>query len=257
MLGDRKDMKRMPKDHKLIIYFERHLNTKNGLGAFVDYAYADSISGGNYTITLNSLINEGITADTCRYKTWNDKLYGLKIKESALTRITLIDERLFNSMKRDGSSKELEYSLKNIRILSMNLDEKLSQTASIMDLFEGNAFQNGSNRTHFLSIHLGLIEKVAKSEWGKRYGEEMTIEERVTAFMEEMRKTFGGQDGNVFVSVHSGRGNYSKELDGPLATYPFISLAAIENAFSNSKYLLAQLFYNTIYIGKGIIHRYL
>lgn len=257
ILGDRKDMKRIPKDHKLIIYFERHLNTKNGLGAFVDYAYADSISGGNYTITLNSLINEGITADTCRYKTWNDKLYGLKIKESALTRITLIDERLFNSMKRDGSSKELEYSLKNIRILSMNLDEKLSQTASIMDLFEGNAFQDGANHTHFLSIHLGLIEKVAKSEWGKRYGEGMTIEERVTAFMEEMRKTFGGQDGNVFVSVHSGRGNYSKELDGPLATYPFISLAAIENAFSNSKYLLAQLFYNTIYIGKGIIHRYL
>lgn len=257
MLGDRKDMKRMPKDHKFIIYFERHLSTKKGLSAFVDYAYADSISGGNYTITLNSLINEGITADTCRYKTWNDKLYGLKIKESALTRITLIDERLFNSMKRDGSSKELEYSLKNVRVLSMNLDEKLSQTTSLMDLFEGNAFQDGSNRTHFLSIHLGLIEKVAKSEWGKRYGEKMTIEDRVTAFMEEMRKTFGGQDGNVFVSVHSGRGNYSKELDGPLATYPFISLAAIENAFSNSKYLLAQLFYNTIYIGKGIIHRYL
>lgn len=257
MLGDRKDMKRMPKNHKLIIYFERHLNTKKGLSAFVDYAYADSISGGNYTITLNSLINEGITADTCRYKTWNDKLYGLKIKESALTKITLIDERLFNSMKRDGSSKELEYSLKNIRILSMNLEEKLSQKSSLMDLFEGNAFQDGSNRTHFLSIHLGLIEKVAKSEWGKRYGENMTIENRVTAFMEDMRMTFGGQDGNVFVSVHSGRGNYSKELDGPLATYPFISLAAIENAFSNSKYLLAQLFYNTIYIGKGIINRYL
>lgn len=257
ILGDRKDMKRTPKDHKLIIYFERHLNTKNGLGAFVDYAYADSVSGGNYTITLNSLINEGITADTCRYKTWNDKLYGLKIKESALTRITLIDERLFNSMKRDGSSKELEYSLKNIRILSMNLEEKLSRMTSLKDLFEGNAFQDGSNRTHFLSIHLGLIEKVAKSEWGKKYGEKMTIEDRVRAFMEEMRMTFGGQDGDVFVSVHSGRGNYSKELDGPLATYPFISLAAIENAFSNSKYLLAQLFYNTIYIGKGIIHRYL
>jgi len=257
MLGDRKDMKRVPKDHNMIIYFERHLNTKKGLDAYTDYAYADTISGGNYTITLNSLVNEGITADTCRYKTWYDKLYGLKIKESALTRITLIDERLFNSMKRDGAHKELEYSMKNIRILSMDTGQLFSPNKSLIDLFEGNAFQDGSNQTHFLSIHLGLIEKIAKSEWGKRYGTSTKLEDRVTAFMDEMKKMFGGTDGNVFISVHSGRGNYSKELDGPLATYAFISLAAIENAFSNSKYLLSQLFYNTIYIGKGIINRYL
>ena len=257
MLGDRKDMKRLPKTHSMIIYFERHLNTKKGLDAYTDYAYADSISGGNYTITLNSLVNEGVTADTCRYKTWYDKLYGLKIKESALTRITLIDERLFNSMKREGSHKELEYSMKNIRVLSMNTGQKFHANKSLIDLFEGNAFQDGTNQTHFLSIHLGLIEKIAKSEWGKRYGTSTNLEDRVTAFMDEMRKIFGGADGNVFISVHSGRGNYSKELDGPLATYAFISLAAIENAFSNSKYLLSQLFYNTIYIGKGIINRYL
>ena len=257
MLGDRKDMKRLPKTHSMIIYFERHLNTKKGLDAYTDYAYADSISGGNYTITLNSLVNEGVTADTCRYKTWYDKLYGLKIKESALTRITLIDERLFNSMKREGSHKELEYSMKNIRVLSMNTGQKFHANKSLIDLFEGNAFQDGTNQTHFLSIHLGLIEKIAKSEWGKRYGATTNLEDRVTAFMDEMRKIFGGADGNVFISVHSGRGNYSKELDGPLATYAFISLAAIENAFSNSKYLLSQLFYNTIYIGKGIINRYL
>lgn len=257
VLGDRKDMKRIPKDHSMIIYFERHLNTKKGLDAYKDYAYADSISGGDYTITLNSLINEGITADTCRYKTWNDKLYGLKIKESALTRITLIDERLFNSMKRDGLHKELEYSMKNIRVLSMNTGQQYSKEKSFIDLFEGNSFQDGSNQTHFLSIHLGLIEKVTKSEWGKRYGTNVKLEERVTAFMEEIKNTFGGKDGEIFISVHSGRGNYSKELDGPLATYAFISLAAIENAFSNSKYLLSQLFYNTIYIGKGIINRYI
>lgn len=257
VLGDRKDMKRIPKAHNLIVYFERHLNTQKGLEAYTDYAYADSISGGNYTITLNSLINEGITTDTCRYKTWYDKLYGLKIKESALTRITLIDERLFNSMKRDGSQKELEYSMKNIRVLSMNTGQHFSKDKPLIDLFEGNAFMDGSNHTHFLSIHLGLIEKIAKSEWGKRYGTNTNLEERVTAFMAEMKDTFGGKDGNVFISVHSGRGNYSKELDGPLATYAFISLAAIENAFSNSKYLLAQLFYNTIYIGKGKIKEYL
>lgn len=254
-LGDRQDMKRLPKDHRMIAYFERHLNTKKGFDEFMDYAYVDSISGGNFTITLNSLIDEGITADTCRYKTWYDKLLGLKIKESALTRITLIDERLFNSMKGDGQKKETEYALKNIRVLNVNLEEKTPRKKDLIDLFEGNAFQDSLNHTHFLSIHLGLIEKIIKSEWGKKYGGTVSIDKRVSLFMKELTEIFSGDSGEVYVSVHSGRGNFSKELEGPLATYPFISLAAIENAFSNSKYLLAQLFYNTIYIGKGIINK--
>lgn len=255
ILGDRQDMKRVPKNHGRIIYFERHLNTKKGLDAFGDYAYADSISGGNFTITLNSLIDAGITPATCRYKTWHDKLLGLKIKESALTRITLIDERLFNSMKDDGPKKELEYSLKNVRVLNVNIEKKSAKKDALIDLFEGNSYQDGTNQTHFLSIHLGLIEKIVKSEWGKKYGKDADIEERVTAFMQELMMIFGDSNGEVFISVHSGRGNFSKELEGPLATYPFISLAAIENAFTNSKFLLSQLFYNTIYIGKGIINR--
>lgn len=254
ILGDRQDMKLIPDSHKKIVYFERHLNTKKGFNDFMDYAYVDSISGGNFTITLNSLIEEGITEDSCCYKTWHDKFYGLKIKESALTRITLIDERLFNSMKGDGPQKELEYSLKNIRVLNVNIENK-SPKDEVLNLFEGNEFPDKANRTHFLSIHLGLIEKIVKSDWGRRYGNNSIIEERVTAFMNELKAIFGEGEENVFISVHSGRGNFSKELEGPLATYPFISLAAIENAFNNSKYLLSQLFYNTIYIGKGIINK--
>lgn len=256
-LGDRRDMKRLPEKHSRIIYFERHLNTKKGFDAYMDYAYVDSISGGNFTITLNSLMDEGITEDTCRYRTWNDKLYGLKIKESALTRITLIDERLFNNMSGDGPKKELEYSLKNIRVLNVNLSQKYEETQSLADLFVGNTFIGGGNRTHFLSIHLGLIEKIVKSEWGMRkYGKTLTLEKRVSNFMDDMTAVFSGKDCPVFISVHSGRGNFSKELEGPLATYPFVSLSAIENAFGNSKYLLSQLFYNTVYIGKGIINQY-
>lgn len=255
VLGDRQEKKRLPKDHNKIIYFERHLNTKKGFDSFMDYAYVDSISGGNFTITLNSLIDEGITPDTCKYRTWYDKLYGLKIKESALTRITLIDERLFNSMKNDGTKKELEYSLKNIRVLNVNLGDKAGSKRSLSSLFEGNAFKDGSDYTHFLSIHLGLIEKIIKSDWGKKtYGIESSVEDCVDRFMTDLLQIFGN-DKKVFISVHSGRGNFSKELEGPLATYPFLSLAAIENAFSNSKYLLSQLFYNTIYIGKGIINQ--
>lgn len=258
-VGSIRDRKKIPRDKSRIIYYERHLSTKeDGFAPYIDYAYADSISGGNFTITLNSLIEDGISMEDdsskFKYKSWYDKLYGLKIKESALTRITLIDERLFNNMKSDGVLKEQEYSFKNIRVLNINLESAHANKWSIQDILEGNAFRDNNNRTHFLSIHLGLIEKVVKSIWGDKYGRESAIEEKVLLFMKDLRDYFSGMSQDVFVSVHSGRGNFSKELEGPLASYPFISLAAIENAFSNSKYLLAQLFYNTVYIGKGVIN---
>ena len=252
-VGDTRDCKRIPQDKSRIIYFERHLSTKKeGFEPYEDYAYVDSISGGNFTITINSLIEDGLSE--FKYKTWYDKLYGLKIKESALTRITLIDERLFNSMKNDGMLKEKEYSFRNVRVMNINLEKADAHKWSIKDILEGNSFRNNSNKTHFLSIHLGLIEKVVKSEWGDAFGKGSSIEDRVTCFMQQLRDYFGGENHDVFISVHSGRGNFSKELEGPLASYPFISLAAIENAFSNSKFLLSQLFYNIVYIGKGIIN---
>lgn len=253
VLGSRQDKKQLPSLNNKIIYFERHLNTQKGFDHFLDYAYVDSISGGNFTITLNSLIDEGIDSRKCQYKTWGDKLLGLKIKESALTRITLIDERLCNSMEDDGDKRKLELALKNIRVLNVNIEKNTS--GALEDLFEGNSFQNGSSQTHFLSIHLGLIEKIIKSEWGREtYGRDSSIEVMVNMFMKDLERIFG-QGKKVFISIHSGRGNFSKELEGPLATYPFLSLSAIENAFNNSKYLLTQLFYNTIYIGKGIINK--
>ena len=255
-VGDKRDMKRIPKDPSKIIYFERHLSTKQeGLSPYARYAYVDSISGGNFTMTLKTLFEEGAT-DQCKYRTWNDKLLGLKIKESALTRITLVDERLFNNMKDEGAHREEELSCRNIRVLNMDFNRPDIMGRPIAELFEGNAFRDGENRTHFLSIHLGLIEKVLKSEWGREeLGVGHSIEERARHFMQNLIRIFGGPGQPVFISVHSGRGNFSKELEGPLATYPFISLAAIENAFSNSKFLLAQLFYNTVYIGKGIINQ--
>ena len=255
-LGDKRDMKRIPKEHGKLIYFERHLSTKQGgLAPYADYAYVDSVSGGNFTMTLKDLFEEGVT-DQCKYRSWNDKMFGLKIKESALTRITLVDERLFNSMKDDGSQQEEELSCRNIRVLTVDFSRPELQDLPMEKIFEGNDFRDGSNRTHFLSIHLGLIEKVLKSEWGReQLGEGISIEEKARRFMQGLVRIFGGPQGQVFISVHSGRGNFSKELEGPLATYPFISLAAIENAFSNSKFLLAQLFYNTVYIGKGIINQ--
>lgn len=237
------------------VYFKRHLSTQETLSNYTGFAYADSVSGGNFTITLDSLVKRGIDEDG-NYITWADKLFGLKVKESALTRITLIDERLFNNMLDLGEDRELELELKNIRILNY-VSSKVEEAKMLSDIFEGNSFKDGSNRTHFLSIHLGLIEKIVKSNAivKKFLGRNLSFEDRVKKFMLKLAEGFCCKGGDVFISIHSGRGNFSKELEGPLSTYPFISLAAIENSFSNSKYLLSQLFYNTVYIGKGRINK--
>jgi len=71
-----------------------------------------------------------------------------------------------------------------------------------------------------------------------------------------IKEYFGGENTeSLYIAIHSGRGNYSAELEGPLSTYPFITLSALENAYNNSKYQLTQLLYNTVYIGKGLANK--
>ena len=70
---------------------------------------------------------------------------------------------------------------------------------------------------------------------------------RAIALMKKLREMFNTE----FVTVHSGRGNFSKDLEGPLRDYQFISVSALDSVLTNSKFLLAQLFYNSVYIGKG------
>ena len=132
-------------------------------------------------------------------------------------------------------------------------------------LLYGNAFlpigpsASYPNGTHFLTIHLGLIEKILKSDRANdicgEKGDNALSEERVVKFMNGLKKVFTFPHCQLHICIHSGRGNYSSELAGPLKEYPFISLAALESSFNNSKYLLAQLFYNTVYIGKGEINK--
>ena len=89
----------------------------------------------------------------------------------------------------------------------------------------------------FLSIHLSIIEKITK-------------ENRVTAseVMKNLKMIFGN---TKFVTIHSGRGNLSAELEKDLKDYAFLSLSAIQAAMDDSKYFLSQLLYNNCYIGKG------
>lgn len=240
------------------IYFKKHLSTKSNMKYFRKYAYADSISGGNFTLTLSEIFNRwkenGWDTSTPEYYEI------LKIKESALTRITLIDERLYNEMLNQDNGVEL--ACKNIRILNYHEPNSTKNFGDFKKLFIGNKFNLGRKYTHFLSIHLGLIEKIVqdskafkslKDECGKEYGK-YPIEERTIKFMNLLQKYFGDKNQKVFICIHSGRGNFSAELNGPLSTYPFISMSALENAYNNSKYLLSQLFYSIIYLGKGTIN---
>ena len=223
------------------IYYQRHLSTQDVIDHYKGYAYADSVSGGNYTITLFDLYErwakEGRKTDSEYY------CQILKIKESALTRITIIDERFFKKMKEQ--QLETELACKNIRVLNYN--DSMSKETEMAKLLEGNEFNNHENHTHFLSIHLGIIEKIVKNV--DMFKKMENSNEKVKVFMKMLKEYFGPK---VFISIHSGRGNFSAELEDALDMYPFISMAALENAYENSKYLLAQLFYSTIYIGKGV-----
>jgi hypothetical protein len=245
---------------------------------------------------ISSVIN--LEGHYC-YRNWTDKYLALKIKEAALTRITIIDERLYNGVKwslpqRQSSQLDIrnsafELSMKNIRVL--NFDDTLESLAvykkaerTVNDSIKNNPlvpvdgfsclhgnvflhtgpFADCPNGTNFLSIHLGLIEKILKSDLvdqvcGEK-GDNPLSEERVHLFMQKLIDTFtivdkdSGESRPLHICIHSGRGNFSNELSGPLKEYPFISLAALESAFNNSKYLLSQLFYNTVYIGKGEVN---
>lgn len=245
---------------KYKIFLDRHLSTQKDMALFTKYAYADSISGGNFTITLTEMYNqwvkEGCKEDISEYYTI------LKIKESALTRITFIDERLYGEMHKQNMETEL--ACRNIRVLNYQEPNSTSKKDDFLKLFIGNKFHRGGNTTHFLSIHLGLVEKIVQEskafnsmsdESGKRYSE-YNLKDRTIKFMDLLKKYFGDKNQKVFISIHSGRGNFSAELDGPLAIYPFIGMTAIENAYSNSKYLLCQLFYSTIYLGKGVANEH-
>lgn len=240
------------------IYFESHFADRSRMN---DYYYIEAISGENYTKTMQSIFCNGICGGV--YVDKSSEYFGLKMKEAALTRITLIDERLYNDMLQNERGWQLQ--LKNIRVL--NLKESAASPKSLISnyfnspsmtidkLFDGNKFRDGSDATHFLSIHLGMIEKIVKddSSWIKSFHlEKANLDERVNRLMSWIKDSFKTSKGEVFVSIHSGRGNYSPDLDASLRRYPFISISAIESVYSNAKFLLAQLFYNTVYIGKGV-----
>lgn len=90
----------------------------------------------------------------------------------------------------------------------------------------------------FLSIHLGLIDKV-KDHLG--LVNDPNFDE--STIVELLKQYFGAK----FVSIHSGRGGF--DVRESLKKYAFQSYSAVESPLHNSKFLLAQQFYNLNYYG--------
>lgn len=235
------------------IYFKRHLNSnKQELDEASKYLYADSVTGNNYTNGLCQNFLNGI--EDGKFVNWEHKYQSLKIIESALTRITIIDERFL------GVIPEQELQLKNIRVLNLRSD--IARAESIKDVFDGTEFRDGKDGTMFLSIHLGIIEKLLEDD-GKwfntvynRYNKlhECSIS-RVEYLLVLLKNHFGRKGKPLYISIHSGRGNYSYEMEQYFKEYPFITLSSLWDAFYDSKYSLTQLFANNRYTDKIDINK--
>ena len=238
---------------KNTLYYKRHLNSNpEELEKASKYLYADSVSGNNFTNDLCQNFLNGIKEG--KYINWEYKYQSLKIIESALTRITIIDERFL------GTISERELELKNIRVLNLRSD--ITRATSLNDVFEGSKFKDNLNDTMYLSIHLGIIEKLLEinGNWfdkvHNQYNENNKCNvSRVECLLVLLKKYFGRKNKPLYISIHSGRGNYSYAMEQYFKEYPFITLSSLWDAFYDSKYSLTQLFANNRYTDKIDINK--
>lgn len=119
--------------------------------------------------------------------------------------------------------------------LSKDSEEKINFSPSKSFSAECSKFFPYNEGVIFLTIHLGLIDKLAES-LNLRDGEDKIVEALKTQFNAK------------FVSVHSGRGG--ADVKKSLEKYLFQSFSSVEAPFNDSKYLLTQQFYSQAYYGK-------
>jgi hypothetical protein len=167
----------------------------------------------------------------------------------------------FNFLVEDGQLGELATNWKKSFVYDLSFENntgvvKNANNTAIADITEEGVKVRPDckiEKSKFVTIHLGLLEKyrdflIARSDKTLSKEDQSDI---IKNIMQEIKKTFADENRECFIAIHSGRGNFSKELEEDLETYPFLSLSSLEAVFDNSKYLLSQLFYNTIYYGKG------
>lgn len=262
------------------ILFSSHLSETSSVGKYIEYdkySYVDSISGRDRTKILEGLLIQGISREKKKFYTWRDKSLCLQIKESALTRITIIDERFFYGLKWNNKEKptdenkdkaadyiktQIEQEYRGIRILNyfnQNPNIKYYEQVGGFDSLYGNKFiDNGpykgqKNHTTFLSVHQGIIEKMLQNTNDPFItgicgdgGMNPFSADRVKKLMDKFKQVFFGDSPDSFprICIHSGRGKLTKDLNDSLKGYPFINVTTLQGLYEDSKFLLCQLFYN-------------
>ena len=210
--------------------------------------YIEGISGGNSTHRL--LREERINEYWCH-----------KMREVALTKILIIDERIWNNHTSfpslAGKKAQLKDRLqtehdkldkKNIKVCTIQFeDQGTTQGFRIVDV-SGNKFatirKNGKVSTkanfHFISLHQGLLDKMVKfaqpeKESRKRITEDKSYQTVLDNFRSSLKADF------QFI-IHSGRSVDHKIPE----TVAFMELSSLDVALADSKYTLTQLLYSTI-----------
>lgn len=190
---------------------------------------ADSIYN-RYDIVLNVSLLNGDNKEQIR------KDIDIKIAKKKSKAATEAEKTENNSDNISALHKIIEKRKLHIYDIDKNGNILNLKGKSIANVIKFNDMDKLCSPT-FLSIHLSIIEKITK-------------ENGVAAsqVMANLKKLFGN---TKFVTIHSGRGNLSAELEKELRDYAFLSLSAIQAAMDDSKYFLSQLLYNNCYIGKG------
>lgn len=127
----------------------------------------------------------------------------------------------------DLSSKEIDFTL----------------DVEKMNFKEISASFNKNPQLTFLSVHLGLIDKI-RLQLIKNNDDCVKKGDIIDQVIVEALKEFFGAK---YVSIHSGRGGF--DIRDSLRQYAFQNFSSIENPLYNSKYLLSQQFYNIKYYG--------
>ena len=235
------------------ILFREHSDLSNQFDEFVkennnnitQFCYIEGISGGN---TTGRLLREET----------KDRYWYYKMLETALTKIVIMDERIWrDNLGRDKKERErnfLRWSKKNIHIFSLEYDETDPNKLLMKDLKNDTVAilnQNGSaqfevgykslyQESHFISMHQGLMERAVKhcseSVGYKQLNEQKRVENLFVNFRENFMQA------KFRVLIHSGR---SKAHIMPKDT-AFVQLSSLGSALRDAKYSLCDLFYSTL-----------
>ncbi len=237
------------------IVFRRH----NDLSAQFDHFRKDDSELKDY------LFVEGISGDNTNNRLFRfetiSHLWRYKMLEAALTKIIIIDERIWNNYYKPGRTKENDrnyqlWAKKNIHILSLEQDMEHPGYLFMKDLRGENVVRLDENgevefvnrgrnqpiyeQSHFISLHQGLLERGIKfcsnSALLKNKDEQDQIDSLLKRFKDEVFKV------KFRVTIHSGR---SKTHILPKRT-AFVQLASLGSALRDCKLSLCELFYATI-----------